>query len=180
MLSRKTLNRRGSFELPEGFGVCREASLSGSSYSGCGHYPADTKEPVSITLISTATCPEVTNYSDHPENINSDAFSVKITLITQIAFNNFSPLDYLHNMSQTLSVFLNNFTAHFFGKEKSGNYPAARAEYSFQSNFRIFLLNFVWLVADELFISTMTITDSGVEKGGNTLQKFVESITCHP
>jgi len=57
-----------------------------------------------------------------------------------------------------------------------GEFPAACCQYSFLTNFRIYRLNFAWIINEMLVTSTMTVTEFGVEKGWVDLRSFVPSV----
>lgn len=88
-----------------------------------------------------------------------------------------SALDYLRNTGEVLKKHFKNFQIDFCEEDKIGDFPAARAQCSYVTNFRIFQLHFAWLANAVLVTATMTVTESGVEKGWANLRRFVESVT---
>ena len=167
---------RCSFVLPEGFEIQEKASFTGANSSTCGHCTEKGDMPVSLTLNRTAAHPGLPNESEHPEQINPDAYPVSITLITRKAFYNAGVLDYLNEASRVLQKNLKDFEIHYCTEDNVGDYPAARAQCSFQSNFRLFLLSLAWLIDGEIATSTMRVPHSGVKKGWDNLRGFVESV----
>ena len=174
MTSRRIPYGRCSFVPPEGFVVVEKASSPVATSSGCSQCGDTVKEAVSITLTKTAAYTGAPDYSENPEDMNPDAYPVSITIVT--LSKSVSPWDYLHETSSVLRVCLNDFTLHFCGKDRIGEYEAAWSQCSFQSNFRIFLLTFAWIADGEFVTATMTVTDSGVGKGWKDLRRFVESV----
>lgn len=175
MTSKRIQIGRCSFIPPEGFVVQKEASLTSphpSGYMTC----ADGTTPICITLTSTKVYPDVPDFSNCPEDMNPVAYPVSITLTTFMAHGNAHPMDHLRKTDQVLQGHFKNFKIGFYKKYMVGKYQAARSQCSFVTNFRIFRLNFAWLAEKELVVSSMMVTESGVEKGWNNLRRFVESV----
>ena len=165
-----------SFIPPEGFIVQEEASLADPSASTCEDCFNETKLSVSVTLISTAVHPEVPDYSESPEDMNPDAYPPTLTLTTFPECCNVSPRDHLRNTGEVLKDHLEGFKTNYCKNDVVGGFPAARSQYSFQTNFRILRLNLAWIIHGMLVTSTMTLTESGREKGWRDLRKFAESV----
>lgn len=165
-----------SFIPPEGFSLQEKASIVHSDASCCRDRILQTKPTVSITLINTVTHPDVPDYSESPEDMNPDAYPPTLTLSTVPGHGNASPLNYLRNTGEVLKSHFKDFKEDFCRNEMLGKFPAACSQESFLTNFRIFRLNFAWLINEILMTSTMTVTESKVEKGWTDLRKFVASV----
>ena len=165
-----------SFVSPEGFAIQKEASFGGSDSANGAKLLDGRKSPLCITLTSTAVHPEVVDFSESPEDMNPDAYTVTLTLNTCVAHFTVSALDYLHNAGAELKKHFTDFQTDFCEEDTVGEFPAARAQCSFVTNFRIFHLEFAWLANSVLVTTTMTVTESGVEKGWGDLRRFVESV----
>ena len=175
MTSKRIQVGRCSFIPPEGFVVQTEASITSphpSGYMTC----TDGTTPICITLTSTKVYPDVPDFSNCPEDMNPVAYPVSITLTTFLAHGNACPMDHLRKTDQVLQGHFKNFKIGFYKKYMVGKYQAVRSQCSFVTNFRIFRLNFAWLAEKELVVSSMMVTESGVEKGWNDLRRFVESV----
>jgi hypothetical protein len=166
-----------SFVPPEGFVIQEEASFGRSNASMSEDFVQRRKSPLSITLISTAVHPDVVDFSESPKDMNPDAYPATLTLNTFVAHFTASALDYLRNTGEVLKKHFKSFQTDFCKEDRVGRLPAAQAQYSYVTNFRIFQLHFAWLVSAVLVTATMTITESGVEKGWADLRGFVESVT---
>lgn len=175
MTSKRIQVGRCSFIPPEGFVVQKEASITSphpSGYMTC----TDGTTPVCITLTSTKVYPDVPDFSNCPEDMNPVAYPVSITLTTFMAHGNAYPMDHLRKTDQVLQGHFKNFKISFYKKYMVGKYQAALSQCSFVTNFRIYRLNCAWFAEKELFVSTMMVTEPGVERGWNDLRRFVESV----
>jgi len=165
-----------SFVPPEGFVIQNEASFGGSDSSNGANLLNGRKSPLCITLTSTAVHPEVPDFSESAADMNPDAYTVTVTLNTFVAHFAASALDYLHNAGAELKKHFTDFQTDFCEEDTVGEFPAARSQFSYLTNFRIFQLQFAWLANAVLVTTTMTVTESGLEKGWTDLRKFVESV----
>jgi hypothetical protein len=165
-----------SFVPPEGFVIQEEASYVSSDTSTAAEVFDRRKSPLCITLASTAVYPDVPDFSESPKDMNPDAYPVTLTLNTFVAHFTASALDYLRNAGEELKKHFSAFRTDLCEEAKVGEFPAARAQYSLVTNFRIFQLHYAWLVNSMLVTATMTVTESGVEKGWGNLRAFVESV----
>ncbi|MEE8481186.1 MAG: hypothetical protein V3T59_08110 [Desulfobacterales bacterium] len=175
MTSKQIQVGRCSFIPPEGFVVQKESSLTSphpSGYMTC----TDGTTPICITLTSTKVYPDVPDFSNCPEDMNPVAYPVSITLTTFMAHGNAYPMDHLRKTDQVLQGHFKNFKISFYKKYMVGKYQAALSQCSFVTNFRIYRLNCAWFAEKELLVSTMMVTESGVEKGWKDLRRFVESV----
>ena len=167
---------RCSFIPPEGFAIQAEASLSTSGPSQCSHCIGEDNTPVSITLTRVPTDLEIPDFSEDPKDMDPNAYPSSITLMTHMAFHLGDPEHHLQETCRVLRSYLKEFTLHFCEKVHVGDNPAARSQYSFQSNFRIYSLNMAWIVGGESLTSTLTVTRAGVERGWDSLRGFSESV----
>ncbi len=165
-----------SFVPPEGFVVQEEASYFSSDTSTGAELVDRRKSPLCITLASTAVYPDVPDFSESPEDMAPDAYPVTLTLNTFVAHFTASALDYLRHTGEELEKHFTDFQTDFCEEATVGELPAARAQYSLLTNFRIFQLHYAWLVHSVLVTVTMTVTESEVEKGWSDLRAFVESV----
>lgn len=166
---------RCSFIPPEGFILQKEASLAGphpSDYMIC----TDGTPTVCITLTSTKVYPDVSGFSNCPEDMNPAVYPLSITLTSLMAHGNVCPMDHLRRADQVLQGHFKNFKIDFYRKYMVGEYQAAYSQCSFVTNFRIYRLNCVWLTEKELVVSTLQATEPGVERGWKDLRRFVESV----
>jgi hypothetical protein len=166
-----------SFVPPEGFVIQEEASFGSSDTSIGEEFVQMSKSPLCVTLTSTVVHPDVVEFSESPEDMNPDAYPTTLTLNSYLAHFTVSALDYLQNTGEVLKKHFKNFQTDFCEEDKVGGFPAARAQCSYVTNFKIFQLHFAWLAKAVLFTATMTVAESGVEKGWANLRSFVESIT---
>jgi hypothetical protein len=166
-----------SFVPPDGFVIQEEASFGRSDTAIGAEFVQRRKSPLCVTLTSTAIHPDVVDFSESPEDINPDAYPATLTLNAFVAHFTASALDYLHNTGEVLKKHFKSFQIDFCEEDKVGGLPAAQAQCSYMTNFRIFQLYFAWLVNAVLVTATMTVTESGVEKGWAELRSFVESVT---
>jgi hypothetical protein len=158
MSSRRVQYGLCSFVPPEGFVIQSEASFGGSDSSSGAKLLDGRKSPLCITLTSTAVHPEVVDFSESPADMNPDA------------------LHYLRNAGEELKKHFTDFQTDFCQEDTVGEFPAARSQFSYLTNFRIFQLQFAWLANAMLVTTTMTVTESGLEKGWGDLRDFVESV----
>jgi hypothetical protein len=165
-----------SFVPPDGFVFQEKASFGRSDTSTGEELFHRGKPPLCVTLTSTAVHPDVADFSESPEDMNPHAYPASLTLNTLVA-HAASALDYLRNTGEVLKKHFPNFQIDFCMEDRVGEFPAARAQFSFVTNFRIFQLHFVWFANRALVTTTMTVTESGVEKGWGDLRSFVESVT---
>jgi hypothetical protein len=177
MTSRRIHYGRCSFVPPHGFVLQKGASLEHPPSSN--HIQCFGKEQASvcITLTSSAVHHDVPDFSESPEDMNPDAYPATLILTTLLAQQSVSPLDHLRHTAEVLKGHFEGFRMDFCEKDIVGEFPAARSQGSFVTNFRIFRLNYAWAVNGMLFTSEMTLTESGVEKGWTDLRKFVESVS---
>jgi hypothetical protein len=166
-----------SFVPPDGFVIQEEASFGSSDTSMDLEYVERRKSPLCITLTSTVVHPDVVDFSESPEDMNPDAYPATLTLNTFVAHFTASALDYLGNTGEVLKKHFSSFQTDFCEEDKVGGFPAARAQCSYETNFRIFQLHFAWLAKAVLVTATMTVTESGLERGWADLRSFVESVT---
>lgn len=165
-----------SFIPPEGYAVQEEVSLPGPTVSNCSHCINKTKPSVSITLIGTTVYPDVPDYSESPADMNPDAYPPTLTLSTIPESPNVPPLDYLRSTGEVLKGYLEGFKTDYCITDVVADLPAASSQEYFSTNFRIFRLNIGWVINGTLLISTMTTTESGVDKGWIDMRRFVESV----
>ncbi|MGD9037416.1 MAG: hypothetical protein PVF10_12710 [Syntrophobacterales bacterium] len=165
-----------SFVPPQGFVIQNEASYGGSDSANGAKLLDGRKSPLCITLSSTAVHPEVADFSESPEDMNPDAYTVTLTLNTFVAHFAASALDYSRNAGEELKKHFTDFQTDFCQEDTVGGFPAARSQFSYLTNFRIFQLQFAWLADAVLVTTTMTVTESGLEKGWGDLRDFVESV----
>jgi hypothetical protein len=165
-----------SFVPPEGFVVQEEASYFSSDTSTGAELVDRRKSPLCITLASTAVYPDVPDFSESPADMNPDAYPVTLTLNTFVAHFTASALDYSRNAGEELKKHFTDFQTDFCQEDTVGEFPAARSQFSYLTNFRIFQLQFAWLANAVLVTTTMTVTESGLEKGWTDLKNFVESV----
>ena len=166
-----------SFIPPAGFVVQEKGSYVSSNTSTGAELFDRRKSPLCITLVSTAVHPDVPDFSESPESMNPDAYPVTLTLNTFVAHFTASALDYLRSTGVELEKHFSAFKTDFCEKATVGEFPAARAQYSLVTNFRILQLHYAWLVSSMLITATMTVTESGSARGWVDLQNFVESVT---
>ena len=165
-----------SFVPPQGFVIQNEASFGGSDSANGAKLLNGRKSPLCITLSSTAVHPEVPDFSESPEDMTPDAYPVTLTLNTFVAHFAASALDYSRNAGAELKKHFTDFQTDFCEEDRVDEFPAARSQFSYLTNFRIFQLQFAWLANAVLVTTTMTVTESGVEKGWGDLRTFVESV----
>ena len=165
-----------SFVPPEGFVIQNEASFGGSDSSSGAKLLDGRKSPLCITLTSTAVHPEVVDFSESPADMNPDAYPVTLTLNTFVTHFAASALHYLRNAGEELKKHFTDFQTDFCQEDTVGEFPAARSQFSYLTNFRIFQLQFAWLANAVLVTTAMTVTESGLEKGWGDLRDFVESV----
>jgi len=168
MIPQRIQYGRCSFVLPDGFIVQERASHVNAHPSGSMHCINGAKVPVCITLTSTAVHPGEPVFSLRPEDMNPDAYPVSIILTSLMAPHNACPMDHLRKTADVLGSYYKDFEVSYCNKSRVGEYPAARAQCSFVTNFRIFQLIIVWLADKELVTCTMMVSESGVEKGGRS------------
>ena len=166
-----------SFVPPDGFVIQEEASFGRSDTPTGEAFAQKRKSPLCVTLTSRAVHPDVVDFSESPEDMNPDAYPATLTLNTFVAHFTASALDYLRNAGEVLKKHFKSFQTDFCKEDKVGGSQAARAQCSYVTNFRIFQLHFAWLANAVLVTATMTVTQSGVEKGWAELRSFVESVT---
>jgi hypothetical protein len=166
-----------SFVPPEGFILQEEASFGKTNAFIGKEFVKGRKSPLCVTLSSTAVHPDVVDFSESPEDMNPDAYPATITLNAFVAHFTASALDYLRNTGQVLKKHFKNFQTDFCKEDRVSGLPAAQAQCSYLTNFRIFQLHFAWLANAVLVTATMTVTESGVEKGWADLRAFVETVT---
>jgi hypothetical protein len=165
-----------SFVPPEGFVIQEETSYVSSDTSTGAELFDRRKSPLCITLSSTAVHPDVPDFSESPEDMNPDAYTVTLTLNTFVAHFTVSALDYLRNAGEELKKHFTDFQTDFCEEDTVGEFPAARSQYSLVTNFRIFQLHYAWLANSMLVTATMTVTESGSARGWTDLRNFVESV----
>lgn len=166
-----------SFVPPAGFVIQDKASFVGSDSAKGAVLSDGRKSPLCITLSSTTVHPHVPDFSQSPEDMNPDAYTVTLTLNTFVAHFAASALDYLRNAGKELEKHFTDFQTDFCREDAVGEFPAARSQSSYLTNFRIFQLQFAWLANAVLVTTTMTVPESGLEKGWTDLRNFVESVT---
>lgn len=166
-----------SFIPPEGFVIQTEASFGDPDSPNDAKLLDGRKSPLCITLSSTAVHPEVPGFSESAADMNPDVYPVSLTLNTFVAHFAVSALDYLRRASEEFKKHFAGFQIDFCEADTVGEFPAARAQISYVSNFRIYQLHLAWLVNAMLVTATMTVTESGMAKGWKDLREFVESVT---
>jgi hypothetical protein len=176
MMSRQIQYGRCSFVLPDGFIVQERASHVHEHPPGFLYYIDGAKVPICITLTSTAVHHGSPVFSLLPEDMNPDAYPVSLTLTSLMVPHDACPFHYLRKTADVLRGYYRGFEVSFCKRTRVGGYPAARAQCSFVTNFKIFQLHIVWLVEKELVTCTMLVSESGVEKGWKKLRRFVDSI----
>lgn len=165
-----------SFVPPEGFIIQKEGSFGEADSAKSTELFNRRKSPLCITLASTAVYPDVPDFSESPEDMNPNAYPVTLTLNTFVAHFTASALDYLRNTGEELEKHFSAFRTNFCEEATVGEFPAARAQYSLVTNFRILQLHYAWLVNSMLVTATMTVTKSGSARGWTDLRNFVESV----
>ncbi len=174
MDTEKIKSGRCSFIVPDGYEFDEEFSQPSSDVPECEHCNEDGKTPVCITL----TClpiDEIESAKD-PEEVNLDAFSPTISLLTLPAKFNKNPMDYMRQADEALHESIENYEVDFCEKDKISGNKAARSQSFFITNFAIYRLGLAWLVDEELVVLSMMTTENGVEKGWNVLKSFAESM----
>lgn len=167
---------RCSFIPPERFILQEEASIIHSEDGCCKDSTRQVKPAFSITLIKTVAHTGVPDYSQTPEDMNPDAYPPTLTLTSLPGQGNASPLNYLRNTGEVLKSHFKGFNVDSCRNDVIGNFPAARSQESFLTNFRIFRLTFAWMINGMMLTSTMTVTQSVVEKVWADLRLFAESV----
>ncbi len=175
MTCRRLQYGRCSFVPPKGFALVKGASSQGLASAGCHHNLSRQQTPLALSLTKRAINVAFPPYSRRPEDLKLEAYPVSITLTILPAAGN-SPLAYLEEGSKAFQAHLHDLQVHFCRGEQFGKYSAACSQYSFRTTFNIFLLNFCWLLKQELITATMTVTESGVEKGWMELRSFVATV----
>ncbi len=108
--------------------------------------------------------------------MDPDAYPVSMILTTFVA-ENVSPLAYLLEACKVYQDHFNDFKVHFSREDRVGKFPAALSQYSYETNFRLFSLNFAWLTDEQELVTAMTtVPASGLVKGWDNLRRFVESV----
>ena len=166
-----------SFVPPDGFVIQEEASYGRANAFTGEELVQRRKSPLCVTLTSTEVHPNVVDFSESPEDMNPDAYPATLTLNAFVAHFTASALDYLCNTGEVLKKHFQSFQTDFCNADSVGGLPAAQAQFSYVTNFRIFQLHFAWLVNAVLVTATMTVTESGLEKGWANLRSFVDSVT---
>lgn len=167
---------RCSFIAPEGFTLQEQASSSVNAVGDCGQARIEGKPPLTMTLSSSNIHPDIPLYSERADDMKPEAYPVSITLTTLPASDISDPLAYLQQSSKAFQAQPINYQQHFCRDEPFGDYPAACSQCSLQTNFKIFLLNFCWLIDHELVTVTITVSESGVEKGWADLRSFAGTV----
>jgi hypothetical protein len=162
--------------LPEGFIVQERASHAAVHPSGAMYGTDGVKVPICITLTSTAVYNDGPVFSLLPEDMNPDAYPVHITITSRIVPDDACPLHCLRDTTDVLRRYYRGFKVGFCKRSRVGEFPAARAQCSFVTNFAIFQLHIAWLVDKELITCTMMVSESGMENGWKKLRSFVDSI----
>jgi hypothetical protein len=165
-----------SFVPPDGFVLQKEASLPSPDTSKEAGLFYKRKVPVCITLTNTAVHPDVADISEFPEDMNPDAYPVILTLNTYVNRFTGSALHYLRNAGEVLKNHFTDFHIDFYEEDRVGEFPGARAQYSFVTHFKIFQLHVAWLAHGILATSTTIVTESGLKKGWADLRSFVETV----
>jgi hypothetical protein len=114
-----------SFVSPEGFTIQKEASFGGSDSANGAKLLDGRKSPLCITLTSTAVHPEVPDFSESPEDMNPDAYTVTLTLNTFVAHFAASALHYLRNAGEELKKHFTDFQTDFCQEDTVGEFSAA-------------------------------------------------------
>lgn len=167
---------RCSFIPPDGFLVQEEASLLNGHCGGDNHCPEVDGKSISITLVQAVTKPEVPDYSENPLDMTEDAYPTSITLTTLAGYGDTAPEDYLRRTCDSFKNYLNDFRMDFCVRDNIKGYPAAQAQCSFSSNFRIFLLYYSLSTGDDFLNTVMLTPEAGVKKWRHIFRLFVESV----
>jgi hypothetical protein len=176
MIPERVIYGRCTFHLPDGFAILHEASHPHSGSLSCIHNNPCKKVPLCITLTRSGVHPGVPDFSESPDDMRPEAYPASISLTTNMSMIHGRPLEHLRRTEQVLQRYFNDFKIDFCKKDTVGEFAAARAQSSFATNFRLYRLNFAWLADQELATATMTVAESGTEKGWIDLRRFVDSI----
>jgi len=123
------------------------------------------KDPVCITITDTSV-----------QAPDSEAFPLNIVLVTLVNITDMKPLEYLNAKLEELQKHLDEFEIDFCKKDKVHCNPAACSQNSFMSNFKIYQIEILWALDQELVSVSMMVTESKLEKGWGDLRSFVESV----
>ncbi len=169
--------RAFSFELPPGFEIQPEFTPPGPQAPpcACGQEHGDASAKC-LTICKpagpvTGTLP----FSKNPDDLNPGTARVPIVLTSLKSRYVGPPLRHLQQTVQVLPEYLANFRVTTCEPCRIGNHPAARAHFSFETNFRIDQFTIAWHVADEVISATMTIPECDPESGWAILQPFVDT-----
>ncbi len=173
---------RCSFIAPTGFTLQQQASVTNDYTNTDGETDKskpssfDAKSPLTITL-SNCKIPSVTPIcSNKATDMKPEAYPASICLTTlPISVIN-TPLAYLQQSNEALKFANINYQLDFCREELFKAQPAACSQSWLQTNFKIFQLSLSWLNNDELIITTLSVSESGVEKGWMNLRSFADSV----
>ncbi|MBF0226461.1 MAG: hypothetical protein HQK76_13480 [Desulfobacterales bacterium] len=177
MIHQRIQYGRCSFIPPVGFVIEKEASPLNFHATGCCINCSDSiKKPVIITLTLAEDRKGLPTFLPFIQEMDPDAYPTSITLTTNIILDTSCPLEYLNNNINVMQRYIKNFKIYFCEKWDIGDYPAARAQCSFITNFNIFQLSFSWVIEKDILVSTMMVAESKVDKAWKELENLALSV----
>jgi len=173
MVFRRIEYGRLSFELPEGFYVLEEASLL-APQNGADQDTDLLGIPITVTLMGTTAQPDVPDYSESASDMTPDAYPTSIALSLREPGE--PPMAFLRNMEKVMKCYFTGYKIHFFENTRINDFSAARSQSAYQSNFKIYRLNYAWHTDHKLVTACLTVPESRVRDGWDTLRDFVLSV----
>ena len=166
-----------AFDLPPGFEI-QPAFVPGREPCPTGiDRPPSATAPAGCLILRkpAASPPGRFPISKNPEDLDPRAAGATIVLTTLLARYVGPPLRHLQQTVRVLPDYLEKFKVNTCEKYRVGDLKAARAHYSFVTNFRLDHFVIAWQAADKVITATMTIPECDPDDGWAILQPFVDT-----
>lgn len=123
------------------------------------------KDPVCVTLTDTSI-----------HEPSDETFPLNMVLVTLVNITDMKPLDYLNTKLEELKKHMDEFQIDFCKKDKVQGHPGACSQNSFMSNFKIYQIEIIWALDQELVTASMMVTPPKLQKAWGDLRAFVNTV----
>ncbi len=168
---------RCTYITPNDFELDSDSSNIGEEIPESMQGTKGAQPPVSLVFNCTIAPPDLDSSGglDYSGELNLDAFSPTISLLTLPAQFNPDPLVYLEQANLELEKSMDTYKSDFCKKAMVGNYIAAYSQGVIHSNFDIYRLAFAWIVENDLVTVEMTSIEKNIEDSWKKLNDFTNS-----
>ena len=164
---------RCSFELPEGFRLVESPDKDGGPR--CQACSGQVDQWISVTLVmEDAKDPQELSFE--PRDMDPAAYPMSLSLTSVPGGVGGNPMQHAKQIRDVLGGRLQGFKTKLMQECEVSKSPGAKAWFSFETNFRLDQLIYIWKLGGDTAKAIMSVAEVQVEDAWPLLTRFVESV----